>query len=459
MSKGVRKQCSILNYLRHHDEDMYELVQDLCLGKMFMPKRGMPGITFLRPDRPLFLEIQKKASSDEPEKAIEMLQSLILLDNISDISEFESRKKNIPTYLHKKLPVKEVKGNKVILANDAEITKDSEFESRDDRNNISVYILSKALVDLSNGEDADLSQLTTRKPKKGGADLNKLNDRKVLFENVLRVFCKSPTDPAMELIVTLYDHFKNNNGPMADFIKSQTSYDSLASLAIILQPYKSTHTISDDVLKTALSSIMTSSMPQFKTDTNIFSFNPKVKDAYDALCNDQTYSTNAKRIQTFMKTQSDKMAKLNAISILKNILDSNTTKTSIQLRDNTSLKERMAEAELRIMSAIVQENSDCNNDDYDELLQLFKNCTLDSPYMCNADLMSSSNVGFYYSTAYLMVRSDALVYMPGYDGSTTDCITDDNAFISLNKTFEHINNNRRNASQQMLSSLADKFRR
>jgi len=116
MSKSiVKKHCSILNYVRHEDSDLYELVQDLCLGRMFNPRRQAAGVTFLHPSKALVKELQKMAGSDDPEKAVEHLQSLILVDHLPSINDFDAKKTDIPTFRGKKLPVDRLIKIKLLL--------------------------------------------------------------------------------------------------------------------------------------------------------------------------------------------------------------------------------------------------------------------------------------------------------------------------------------------------------
>ena len=47
MSKGVQKYCSILNYIRQADEDLFELVQDLCVVICLSQEKTHPALHFL----------------------------------------------------------------------------------------------------------------------------------------------------------------------------------------------------------------------------------------------------------------------------------------------------------------------------------------------------------------------------------------------------------------------------
>ncbi len=471
MSKGVSKQCSILNYIRRSDEDLHELLQDLCLGKMLVPRKGTPGLTFLRPDKALLKEIQAMAAGDEPEAAIEALQSLVLLDNISSVREFDDKKSDIPTYLRKKLPVVSVDGKKVVLKNGAEIVPDKDFEARKDRGNISVYVISKALVP-SDGPDADFSNAKV-KAKKGGADLD--GARQALFERVLNDFCQSDRDPAMELLAAMYGWATSDEGKahpgadrLAKAIAAKASCDTLATLAIILQPYKPGNPdYLDDATLGAFRDAMygtDAAVPKDGSargnvfrDLPVYSVNRDVRSLYEGLCEgtDGKVQEAAGRVQDMSARLSRQFAKLNAVRLLSDVYSGDFAQSvygscGCPVASKSTL---FAEAELRALSAMVLENSN-GSYDYNELHAVYANCKLDGPYMCNdKDLVQGSNLGFYYSTVYLIARSDALVHVPSTNGDTTESISQDNVFISLNKSMRNELQRKRDASHAMVNSF------
>ncbi len=426
MSKGVSKQCSILNYLRRTDEDLHELLQDLCIGKMLIPRKGSPGITFLRPDKALLKDIQDMASGDEPEAAIEALQSLVLLDNLANVKDFDDKKSDIPTYLRKKLPVVSADGKKVVLKNGAEIVPDKDFEARKDRGNISVYIISKALVP-SDGPDADFSNAKVQS-KKGGADLGAT--RQQLFEYVLKQFCESNRDPAMELLAAMHGWAETNKPELANVIAAKASGDTLATLAIVLQPYKANYDYLDDATLSAFKTAMYGENKEAFKAYTCFSRNPNAKELYEDLCKDSKgkFTDAANMVRNESKTLATKMGKLNAVRLLSEFYGSKAGSSQV------TRSQLFAEAELRVLSATVLENSD-GRYDCDELSVLYQRCNLKEPYMCaDKDLMQSANLGFYYSTVYLIARSDALFHVPSTVGDSTSQIADDNVFINLNQS-------------------------
>jgi hypothetical protein len=427
MSK-VSKHCSILNYIRYADEELYDLIQELCIGRILVPRKGSPGVTFLRPDKSLLKEIRDMAAGDNPEEAVDAIQALLLLDYIPTVKDFDDKKNDIPTFHRKKLPVVSADGKKVVLKNGAEIVPDKDFTARGDRSNIAVYVISKALVPVD-GETADFSNASTKKPKKGGADLK--NTRAELFEQVVRNTCELDREPAMELIVSLYGWaLRANKSEIQLLIESQVSYDALASLAIILQPYKSSvYYIEDGELAEFRTAAYGGNEGTVKSES-VYSFNKEMVSIYSGLV--EKAHPAATEIKAAIDRISSSVGKTNIITKLSQFYEKMNDFPLPSKRKNMSAKQLFAEAELRVMSAVLFDNSVTQRLDPRELIELYKKCNLNEPYMCmDRNIVASANVGFYYSTVYLIARSNALLYVPGIGGSDLSHIAAEDAIISV----------------------------
>jgi len=461
---AVSKHCSILNYIRKADEELYELIQDLCIGRAFAPRRGAPGITFLRPDKSLLKDIKKLAEGDNPEEAVDALQALILLDYLPSLTDFDSKQSDIPTFHRKKLPVTSADGKKVILQNGAEIIPDKDFNARSDRSNIAVHLISKALVPID-GEAADFSHANVSKPKKGGAQLIEGNvTRSELFRRVMKEMYAendSQRDAAMELLVSLYIWAteSKNHVEIAKLIASQVSHDSLASLAIILQPFKSSGKIyiSDADLKNFTDYMYTDAGFQ---KSILYTFNPNAVAIYDKLCEGNSkYKAEFENIVSKVSNVVDvsAMAPANIVSKMSNIIDS--SKNILPgLRKELSMQEIYAETELRIMSAIVLENSD-GNPSLVEMEYIYENCKLDKPqYLDNKPLMFSGHISWFMSTGMLAILSGAYCYVPCSVGSSSleDVVRADK-FINISKVVECLKyvKKRRNNSKNLINSVVN----
>lgn len=111
-SAKMKKYPRIADYLQARHPKVYEIIDDLAMHGSLSPRRG-GGITFLMPDAALVTKITKLMESDDPEKATDLVSSLILMDYLPTVKEFAAHKDDIPTLLGKKLGVKTVGANKV----------------------------------------------------------------------------------------------------------------------------------------------------------------------------------------------------------------------------------------------------------------------------------------------------------------------------------------------------------
>jgi len=443
MTKTIKKHCSILNYLRHNDKDLYELMQDLCIGRMLIPRRNTPGITFLRPDANLLKKIFKMAVGDDPEEAVAAMQSLVLLDHLPTPEDFEDKKDSIPTYLRKKLPVATVSSKKIHLKNGAEIVLDHKFEPRKDRNNMSVYIISKELVptDTETIDLADVKKKNHSKRIRGGAEFK--DGKKALFEHVLNKHSNEEVmkngNPAMEVLTSLCDYLKkNNHDEEYDIVCSQLSWDTLASLAIVLQPYRTRNDLTY-VPQGILSKWAGVSTKKHASLEHIFYYQKNVLDKYQQHMNHgaELFREVRDKVKKIRDHVMSTVAKINVIGKISSAYLKIKELVTVPKRADVLSKRRLAlaESELRVFSAILHDISrECPN--IHELKSLYiTKCNLNEAHiLSNKDQINMSNIGFYFSSAYLIARSDALVYFPGYDDEADlDEITNETVPISLDK--------------------------
>jgi hypothetical protein len=147
------------------------LFEDLAMHGSLTPRRG-GCITFLLPDDKLVKEIRKTIESDRPEDATDMLSALILTDLFEDASDFKEKQDDIPNLLGKRLVIKGISGNKVMV-DGGELTVDAKFKPFErqgtaKRGNLAVWNL-KGTVDYQNAPAATFKNIKKGgKPKKGG---------------------------------------------------------------------------------------------------------------------------------------------------------------------------------------------------------------------------------------------------------------------------------------------------
>ena len=99
---------------------------------------------------------------------------------------------------------------------------------------------------------------------------------------------------------------------------------------------------------------------------------------------------------------------------------------------------------------------------HEEVLSLLHKCNLDKPYLCcDKTIVLASNIGFYYSTVYLILCSDALLYeSQPYNPATfskniTNVISSDTKIIHLSEFVKSMpaDAKRKNNSERLIKSL------
>lgn len=145
VSKKMKKYPRIPEYLEAHHKNIYDIVDSLAMFGAFTPRRGT-GRTFLLPDSSYVKKIEKQLESDEPEKAADMISSLIIADFLPTLKDWAAKKDDIPNMLGQKVQVEKVNGNTVHLVGGGKLTLDKKFVpferlGKSIRNNIVVWSL------------------------------------------------------------------------------------------------------------------------------------------------------------------------------------------------------------------------------------------------------------------------------------------------------------------------------
>lgn len=139
-AKKVKKFCRLAKFLEQSDKDLYQAFDDLCLLGLFRV-RGR-GLTFLYPaDKAYRKKIIDHAYSNNPEKAVEMVKCLVLLDFLPNSSDFNSKKDDIPNSHHKKLEVESADSKEVKLKSGHKLVVDKTYIPLRSGEPIAVYQL------------------------------------------------------------------------------------------------------------------------------------------------------------------------------------------------------------------------------------------------------------------------------------------------------------------------------
>ena len=174
--KNQKKFARISDYLETHHKKVYDLLDNAGLLSSLNPRKGR-GLTFVIPDATLTEQIRKLLNSDDAEKATDIISSLILLGHYSDTEDFAAESDDVPTMLGTRLDIKEIKNDRVILGNGAELTLDKKYTPMERvgpmlRGNTAVWHL-KGVIDLENAPKTEYkysNATRVKKEKKGGDD-------------------------------------------------------------------------------------------------------------------------------------------------------------------------------------------------------------------------------------------------------------------------------------------------
>jgi hypothetical protein len=137
-----KKFCRLTKFLEITDKDLYQTFDDLCLFSLFRT-RGTRGVTFLYPtDKKYKKKIIDLAYSNEPEKAVDMIKTLVLMDYLPNPSDFKTKQDDIPNSLKKKLEVEDADSKSVKLKGGMKLELDTTYIPLHSNDNVAVYKLS-----------------------------------------------------------------------------------------------------------------------------------------------------------------------------------------------------------------------------------------------------------------------------------------------------------------------------
>jgi hypothetical protein len=397
------------------------------------------GITFLVPTKDVIPTINKM----DPAEFVNTMNKLVLQQCIRNISDFNNN--DIPVSLMSddndkflKLPnCTSVENGKAILSDGTEI-----YECKTTNlPNVTVCTVSKIpdVTEVSVYNHSNKPVLTNS--VSGGFDYkNNGNSRKAVFESILNCYCScknrknNTRDPALELLVALALFYFGTNRDIYDAITSLFSNDTITTLAIVLQPYRA--------------------QPTYISDKDYDNFAENNSDAtnvnYCYINNpSEMYKKMMKNsaakykdtLSTIVANRNNMLPRISKPTLINNIKQFYTNIGSLpSLPDlrKKALKEYsllLAEGELRVMSAILHDNNN-GQISTDELTKLFSSFTLNKPYIMDSqDSINSTNIAYFFSGIYAMVRSDYIYYMAGISDidKSAKCLYQDNYTVIINE--------------------------
>lgn len=416
-----------MQYFRDNDPNLYQLFSDqLISDAAFMPDKKEIGVTILHPSAEV---IQAVLDGPNSEDIGNVIQSLVLLDRIDSFDEFNIKKSDIPTRMRKKLPITKVDAGSVTLTNGTVITAEPGFNAP--RGGVMIYRVS-GIVPWEDAADATFENAKQKAvaAKMGGADFSV--PRSELFRCVLReMFPDSGPhgDPAMELLVELYTWASKSRPELAQLIQSQCSYDTLASLAIVLQPNKSSgYYISDaDLSEFARSNPLYTG--EFKRMNSLFSVQSDVSSKYDTIIS--SFAGDTGFIDSSIRDGWQRVPKAALPKFLYDFYQLAQTSVTPVMR-RVPVDQMIAEAELRAVCALEMQHTS----DYRDYIHLFTKHALNEPYMVSRAQIGKGSIFMLKSVVALICRSDARLYLPGVNrggAADTDAVLDGSRTVSISE--------------------------
>jgi hypothetical protein len=255
-SRKPKKFCRLTKYLEVIDKDLHQTLDDLCLFSLFRT-RGTRGVTFLYPtDKSYRKKIIDLAYSNTPEKAIDMVKALVIMDYLPKPIDFKNKKDDIPNSLRKKLEVDDADSSSVKLKGGLKLSLATDFVPMRSEEQVCVYNLS------GKGELSTSGPPTTMKynqSKSGGSCIGgsaTQEEKKSIARFVESTYLSGPSGKNVYKFVMggVYAYILAKSGDDNDVSRI---YEGLCASAraefyLIMAPHGATNTYIDDTMLTTV---------------------------------------------------------------------------------------------------------------------------------------------------------------------------------------------------------------
>jgi hypothetical protein len=235
-SKKVKKFCRVTKFLEQTDKELYQALDDLCLFGLFRT-RGR-GVTFMYPtDKSYRKKIIDHAYSNNPEKAVDMIKALVLLDYLPSPIDFNNKKDDIPNALHKKLEVDSADSKEVKLKSGHKLSVNKSFITLRDGEPVAVYSISgKGELSLT-GSASTMKYNNKSKGGYRGGSLHKSDEIK-LTECVERIYASGEDKIYRTVMSLIYQYVVENTDPvLKKLINNRLCASARASFYNIVSPW------------------------------------------------------------------------------------------------------------------------------------------------------------------------------------------------------------------------------
>ena len=420
--KKLKKFCGITKFIQQNDKDLHQALDDLCLFGLFRP-RGR-GVTFLYPsDKAYRKKIIDHAYSNNPEKAVDMVRALVLLDYLPSPADFKNKKDDISNALHKKLEVDSADAKEVKLKSGHKLVIEATYKHLRDGDPVALYTMS------GKGELPTTGTAATMKYNNSKSDIRtggkQMSDAVSITQFVENLYIAGNKNIYKAVVCLIYKAAAaNNSDDVIEEIYGRICATARASFYNILRPWhKERNSKIDELINTIRLVHITDIEPE-KTTALI-----------------QTYGVNeyTTHLQTLITKTGKPIDTSRRDAMQKPLLDSirnpvearRLVLNAYQTFYNTTNKEAIMEKIYRDLLTVYCYLSALNEKSDDCYFKTTFRFVMKHIFNHNNSFSESCNETVYnLSLFYNLVKSDALLYTPVYDKSQIN-----EAYADLNGEF------------------------
>ena len=234
----LTQHCRIFQWIEDRDPVFAEAFRHLCVEGALSP--GATGVTFLYPEDAAYRqEIVDKAYSDDADKAVKMMEALIIPDLFTQSSDFNRRA--VGTRSGVALNVESVGDGCVTFAGGLTIVP-AKFTPLGDRR-IAVWQISKGRAPLEG--KAYAPPAPARRPfRTGGCEgpherRRLANSVEAEFDSCMRGGRGWSCNPYLAKTVSLLNYLKAERPDILDSVLPVLDYEPIISFYLLVEPYKS----------------------------------------------------------------------------------------------------------------------------------------------------------------------------------------------------------------------------
>ena len=399
--KKLKKFCGITKFIQQNDKDLHQALDDLCLFGLFRP-RGR-GVTFLYPsDKAYRKKITEHAYSNNPEKAVDMVRALVLLDYLPSPADFKNKKDDISNALHKKLEVESADANEVKLKSGHKLVIEATYKHLRDGDPVALYTMSGKGELPTTGTAATMKYNNTNpSTHKGGTVV----EAHIRLTNCVESLYEQNNYNIYDIVVGLiYDYAIKER--RTNLIYNKICASSRASFYNIIAPWtvERTGVIDEFLIKSGIQNMYECSMETLQklTESHKGTYNEKLKALIDASGNGNTVKEKKDRDAILVIQQ-------NLLKQIQNPIDARME----VMKAYASNQDRLYKDLLTVYCYLSTLN-EINDHDYFKTTFKF---VMKHVFNHNDSFKACNDTVYNLSIYYNLIKSDAFLYIPAYERS------------------------------------------